>query len=262
MKHTRLIYILGDVHGNFKTLNQFINLEIRKNPGLRRLADENLASGVDFQAMIIQCGDFAYYWPGRDSFMRIDAQADFLPGGRVPIFWIGGNHDDWDQLDALGSGITEIEKGIFYCPFGSTLDFGPTAFLLAGGAASIDRTYRLELMAQGYPRIWWEQEGISEAEMARLADVPRADIVISHTCPKSFPIQEYLDIPPGQFIREPSQEMLETVLDRYRLKRWYFGHFHQYARGRAKGCEWEAPDAFDGTGRGRSWDALKLEWDD
>lgn len=96
--------------------------------------------------------------------------------------------------------------------------------------------------------------------MARLVDVPRADIVISHTSPTSFPIQEYLDIPPGQFVQDPSQDMLEKVFERYRPGRWYFGHFHQHARGCAKGCEWEALDAFDGAGK--SWDKLLLEWED
>ncbi len=151
----------------------------------------------------------------------------------------------------LGPGITEIEQGVFYCAFGSTLQIGLYAILLAGGAASIDKIYRLQKMAESYPKIWWPQEGISESEMARLGDAPRADIVISHTCPTSFPIHEYLDIPPGQFVHDPAQDMLEKILEKYRHGRWYFGHFHLHARGRSRGCEWESLDAFDGIGKSR-----------
>lgn len=115
-------------------------------------------------------------------------------------------------------------------------------------------------MAEGYPKNWWQQEGISESEMAKLVDAPRADIVISLACPTSFPIQEYLDIPPRQVAHDPSEDMLEKVLERYRPGRWYFGYFHQYACGCARGCEWEALDAFDEIGK--SWDRLLLEWED
>lgn len=260
MKHMRQLYILGDIHGDFKALNMFLNQEIRRNPAIRSMAEDCQAAGIDFQALIIQCGDFAYYWPGLDSFRRIDVQADFLPGGLIPLYWIGGNHEDWDQLDRLGPGITEIEKGIFFCTFGSTLQFGPNTILLAGGADSIDKMRRLQLMAEGYPQIWWKQEGISEADMERLASVPRADIVISHTCPASFPIQEFLDIPPGQFFHEPSQDMLEKILLKYRPRRWFFGHFHQHARGRVNGCKWEALDILNRIGK--AWAMLLLEWEE
>lgn len=98
--------------------------------------------------------------------------------------------------------------------------------------------YRIRKMAEGYPKIWWEQDGISEADMARLADVPRVDIVISHTCPTSFSIHECINLPSGQIVHEPSQDMLEKILLQYRPKRWFFGHFHEYAQGETDGCQW------------------------
>ncbi len=63
MKHIRLLYILGDLQGDFKRLNWFITWEIRRNSEIHQMADDYRKAGVDFQALIIQCGDFAYYWP-------------------------------------------------------------------------------------------------------------------------------------------------------------------------------------------------------
>lgn len=48
-------------------------------------------------------------------------------------------------------------------------------------------------MKNGSPKIWWEQEGISEKDLKRLTLEPKADWVISHTAPASFDLKWAMD---------------------------------------------------------------------
>lgn len=259
MRHGRIVYVLGDVHGDFRNLNNFINTKIRQDKTLRSIVPYWKANGDDLRVLIMQCGDFAYYWPGQDSRGKIKNDADYLPDGRVPVYWTGGNHEDWDQLDKLGRGITEIDRGVFFCPFGSVLSLAPHIdVLFAGGAESVDKDYRLKKMAEGAPKIWWEQEGVSHADLARLEKVEKADWVISHTAPSSFNLISRLAA--GVHLRERSRLMLEQILVKYNPKRWFFGHFHFHETGFDYGCEWECLDCLDGMGK--AWDKIYVEWDD
>lgn len=261
MRHGRFVYVLGDVHGDFDDLNDFIHLKIRKDKTLAAIAARWKADGDDLQAMILQCGDFAWYWP-RKWKPAIENKVGFLPSGRVPIWWIGGNHEDWDALDALGTQIVEVAKDVFYCPFGTTLRLSPEiTVLFAGGAESIDKMARLRHMAGGAPKIWWEQEGISDADLARLANVPRADWVISHTAPEVFDIDDQMR-KTGEYVEfhEPSRGMLNAVFEKYKPTRWFFGHFHHYLHGGTDGCKWEGLASIDRGGKVSS--KVFLEWED
>ena len=220
MSKRTLVYVLGDVHGDMGRLNTFIDRKIRQHPIVKTLAEDGARGGDEFRVVILQCGDMAYFWPFVDHADMIRNLIDFLPGGRVPIYWCGGNHEDWDQLDGLFSpasladrtNMAEVEKGIFFCRFGATLELVPDiTVLFVGGAESIDKDYRLRKMrSKGCPKIWWEQEGIGEADMERLKNIPRADLIISHTAPKAFSLAPSLagNAWDGKHIDEPSRELL------------------------------------------------------
>lgn len=263
MRHGRIIYVLGDVHGAFNILNDFIHHKIRKNRTLKAIAPRWKADGDDLRVIIMQCGDFAYFWPNFKNRGAILNRVDFLQDGRIPIYWIGGNHEDWDELDMLGGKITEVDRGVFYCPFGTTLELSPEiTVLFAGGAESADKEWRLKRMAKGVCKIWWEQEGISEADMERLELVPKADWVISHTAPLIFDLDDEMRaiLNGGSLKFEPSRLKLNRVFDRYQPERWFFGHFHHHMTGFTEGCEWECLSNMDGLET--SWTKIYLEWND
>lgn len=263
MRHVRVVFILGDVHGDFGRLNGFINTRIRLNNSLCAIAARWKAERDDFRVLLLQAGDFAYYWPLCDSRGAIRNRVDYLPGGHLPVYWVGGNHEDWDRLDTLGPGITEIDRGIHYCAFGSTLQLSPEiTVLFAGGAESADIAERLRAMKAGSPKIWWDQEGICEVDMERLAAVPRADWVVSHTCPKAFDIASQMHglWGAGGHFFEPSRGKLEEVFLNYRPKKWFFGHFHHHMTGRTDGCSWAGLN-YLGSGQ-KCWEKIYLEWED
>lgn len=242
---SKIVFILGDVHGDFEKLNEFIDVKIRSHPAIRALAEDS-----QLEVLILQCGDMAYFWPRRSNLRRIRNDVSFLKGGRVNIYWCAGNHEDHDQLDALFApwskedriGIVRIDDGVFFCRFGATLKISPEiTVLFAGGAESVDHWARFLKMCQGHHKIWWTQESISETDIARLDQVMRADWIISHTAPMCFGIQAWLA--GNQWSGVPKDDtsmiMLDRVFARYRPQKWFFGHFHIHASGKYENCEWE-----------------------
>lgn len=242
-KGKKLIFILGDVHGDIAMLNTFISKKICANKAIRQLAEED----PDFQTLIFQCGDMAYFWPYVNNKGIIRNGINFLPGGRVPIYWCGGNHEDWDKLDSLfdndDDNIAEVDRGIYFCRFGTTFELpGNIIALFLGGAESVDKKYRLEKMLDpNYPKIWWDQESISELDMDRLTRVPEADWIISHTAPAGFDLRAWISDNSWSdtYIDNTSRQMLEKVRQKYWPSRWFFGHFHKYMDGYTDGCEWQ-----------------------
>lgn len=262
---TRLVYILGDVHGEFGRLNEFINKKIRLHPAVRALAEDCRMNGCELAIDILQCGDFAWFWPECDSKGAIKNQVDFFKDGRINIYWCAGNHEDHDALDGIiekagWSKPIDVDKGIFHCPFGSTLELAPdVTVLFAGGAESLDKAWRLQKMREGCPRIWWPQEEISENDMKRLAQAPQGlqsgdsavDWIISHTAPAKFNF--YTGRKPGLSI---SRDFLDRILRKYRPKMWFFGHSHEHMKGNCNGTEWECLS--DIGGRHLFWECVML----
>jgi len=198
------IFCLGDVHGEFGMLNEFIN---KKHP-----------------ETILQCGDNAYYW-GKDNKGIIKPQD-------TKIYFVPGNHENWDMFEeAVGRRGTvpiEVEKNIFMCPIGSTIEINGQTILFVGGADSIDKMRRLPKLS------WWEQEVLNYDDFEYIStNVKKADIVISHTAPTHFVVGEnngWSRLGDGKDT-DPSRPVLNLVLTQYRPKTWYFGHWHEFKEG-------------------------------
>lgn len=90
---------MGDIHGEYGRLNQFLN----KN------------RGID---IILQCGDFGY-WPRQhgmswtDMYGRLKQFDQYsLKNMDTMIFWCDGNHEDFQSLKDLQD--NEIMKNVYY----------------------------------------------------------------------------------------------------------------------------------------------------
>lgn len=269
MNKRTLVYILGDVHGDIARLNNFINKYVREHPAVKMLAQDEAKGGDEFRVIILQTGDMAFFWPHVNHAGMINNRIDFLHDKYVPIYWCGGNHEDWDQLDKLfpdgsieaQSNIAQVDRSIYFCRFGAALKLTPDiTALFAGGAESCDKQYRLHKMQMaGFPKIWWEQEGISREDLARLQDIPRAEWIVSHTAPSAFNLYPFLsrDYDSGiGHIDEPSRDLLQKVLEKYHPKKWFFGHFHMYMSGQTDGCHWQG--LADLASREQSWASKML----
>ncbi|MEQ8201063.1 MAG: metallophosphoesterase [Syntrophomonadaceae bacterium] len=201
------ILAVGDIHGAFERLNCLI--------------------GQEKPDVILQVGDFGY-WPRLG-----DQDLKMIDTSRTRIYFCEGNNDDLDSLNALikkPAQAVEVSPRIFYMPRGSVLELEDgRRVLFMGGGKSVDRWRREE----GWD--WFPEEIISEKDLAHLPDPP-VDIIISHTCPDEFPIEEAR----RQKIKDidPSRSALSKLLHQYHPSLWYFGHWHTCGDGMYKDTMW------------------------
>lgn len=230
------ILVVGDLHGEFGRLNHFVN---KRQPDL-----------------ILACGDFGY-WPRmvgkpirttythRIIFDQGLAQLKNKKGdgSPIPIHFADGNHEDHesllnllDQADPLAR--VEVAPHVYWQPRGSTLtlpDGRIVCFL--GGAKSTDQEHR----TQGED--WFPEEVLTEDVLDRLPG--HADIVISHTQPRTFGLRRR-----GwdRWCIDLTEDVLEEALRILRPERWYFGHFHQSRQGESEGTRWHVLNMCPETG--------------
>lgn len=155
------ILLLGDVHGQGGWLKLVI-----------RTAD---VLGIK---TILQLGDFGF-WPHTGSGKVFwDNTQRFLEQCDVDLWWVDGNHENHDWLDAQprdnegfwrDGRITHIGRGARW-------SWNGVKFMGCGGAYSIDKPWRTEGTS------WWAGETISEADVLR-CDGPDVDVVVSHDAP-------------------------------------------------------------------------------
>jgi len=201
------IIVLGDLHGEFDRLNCLIEQE---QPDI-----------------VLQVGDFGY-WP------RIDDQdLAAINTAHTKIYFCDGNNDDLAYLHPLvkipGQPV-QIIPGIIYMPRGSVLDLEDgRRILFIGGAQSIDQNRRFE----GWD--WFPQEVICDQDVCEVPDSV-VDIVISHTCPEEFAVENYSRQEYSE--ADPSRQILSQILHRYKPSLWYFGHWHIFAQGQYLNTKW------------------------
>ena len=234
MKKLSGIYIVGDVHGDWAVLNNFIN---KKSP----------------EAVII-AGDVAYFWKHDPQYNK-----GKIKHNGTKIYWVPGNHENMDIIKSSKyppGEIYEVEKNIFMCAFGSVLNIGGYNILMCGGADSIDKKWRI------IGKDWWANETIQNYEFAALPDPERVkiDIVISHTKPSSFQMKGIDDYRIDKY-NDSSCTALEEVRKMFNPKLWFFGHFHQADKGKIDECEWFALNCLGDTYGWRKLNELYLNED-
>jgi len=235
--YKQIIYVLGDVHGEFKALNGFLSNEIRCNAGLRSMVDAAKVADEELEVLFFCCGDFAFHWPYEDNSEAIKNKVGFIKDGYVKIYFVDGNHEDHDQLDQLeqqhpDKKFHEVAPCVFYASFGAVLELQDgTNVLFCGGAESCDAADRTPHLS------WWPQEGIDDRDMMQLPDpiTQKIDWVISHTAPIYF---QHMGCYYHAKKNEQSRYKLEMVRQVYKPSKWFFGHFHDFYQGSDDGCQW------------------------
>jgi hypothetical protein len=209
-----MICILGDIHGNVSALSTAIEHA------------ERLGA-----AALIQVGDFGLMQRnGSDTgFHRVCMEA------KLPVYFIDGNHDDCTRWTAL-SGVTRIweDANLFYIARGTVMKIDNRTIAFMGGAASIDKDYRLR---NGWH--WDENENISPYEVLRMMDNAKGkniDMFITH-CPPNSVINEHFD-PKGKLYfgvgldwHDHNQDIIENIWHAIGTPMVYSGHMHRTVEG-------------------------------
>ena len=212
-------YFCGDTHGEFYFLNQSLRTATNKDN-------------------YFVCGDFGYW--DRSTFREgTGFYHDKIKNpNEAKIYFCDGNHEQHEWLKDLEKERgceypVEIMENLFFCPRGSSLELiDGRRVLFAGGADSIDKQWREEGIN------WFPQETMKYSDYARIDFTKKYDIVVSHTCPLNC-MTHMRELYKGVSLKtyDFTSDLLQSIFDRVRPTKWYFGHWHLYDVFDVEGCQ-------------------------
>jgi len=222
------ILLLGDIHGEFETINRFFK--------------KNKLTNVE----LIQLGDFGvgfFYNDNRNKIKeerRLKLLNDYLGKRNSHLYVVRGNHDDPKFFDGTR---TEYENITFLVDY-ETFNINYLKFLPIGGGISIDRgptPYENNGIGRYQGVSWWEDEKIryTEADKEKVLLTKGVDVIISHNAPDFAPPIGIGKIVPRFALYD--ETLIEEVLEERALltkiwedinlnsypTNWFYGHFHR-----------------------------------
>lgn len=224
----RLMF-LGDIHGNFNLIHQYIDKFNIKD------------------THIIQVGDFGVGFNTLEKEKRmLEMYHHKLVKNNVFVWVVRGNHDYKPYFDNDPFGFTNIKL----VPDYTVLNLSDKNILCIGGAVSVDRKFRytknqsngdFETMT-GFES-WWPDE-VFVLDKEKLQNMRDIDIVVTHTAPHYCPPDNTFGFGPfvEGIIKETGDTELKTDLlfERNQLteafhilsmnnsiENAYYGHFHR-----------------------------------
>lgn len=225
----RLLF-LGDIHGSFSIIYQYVKLYGIKD------------------AHIIQVGDFGVGFQTLEKEKRmLEMYNPILVKNNVHVWAIRGNHDYKLHFDSDPFGLSNIHLVKDY----TVLELCDKRILCIGGAVSVDRNWRytkeqklgiFENQTLGRES-WWPDEAFV-LDRDKLGEMRNIDIVVSHTAPhycepdNTFGFGTFVE----KIVRESGDTELKTdllverqqVTDAFTILKMnnnithsYYGHFHK-----------------------------------
>jgi predicted phosphodiesterase len=228
MENMKLMF-LGDIHGNFNIINQYVKMYDIKD------------------AHIVQVGDFGVGFSRFEKEKRmLEMYHTQLVNNNVHVWAIRGNHDYKPYFDNDPFGFTNIHLVADY----TVLNLADKKILCIGGAVSVDREFRYtKKQKQGIYEnnigieSWWPDE-IFVLDIDKLKELRDINIMVTHTCPDYCPPDNTFGL--GYFvegiIKETGDNQLRTDLNFERnqvtqafnivkmnndIEFAYYGHFHK-----------------------------------
>ncbi len=191
-----------------------------------RWAAHAIREGCDQVKTVLQLGDFGL-WRTEAAFLKKVSGA--LEEKDAVLYFIDGNHEDHAYLGELVKGLRglqvplEVAPRIWYLPRGSRWTWHGRQWLALGGAASVDRAFRIE----GHS--WFREEEISLIQAGLVALRGPAEVMITHECPRKVTAHLPLGTPcPGWDLEvsQLHQELLDRVIMHVEPSYLFHGHMH------------------------------------
>lgn len=209
-----MILLLGDIHGNVHVLKAAI----------RKAVQEGATA-------VIQVGDF-----GLMQGKGIDASFyNATKDSPIPVYFIEGNHDDCTRWIAYEE-VSRVwhDANLWYVPRGTVTEIDGRTIAFMGGAASIDKQYRLNNNMH-----WDENELLTEGQINKLLISDRkVDMFITH-CPPDSVVEEHFNpvnklyFGVGLDWIDPTQKQIENIWHVLGTPMIYSGHMHRTVKGEA-----------------------------
>ncbi|MBT2496205.1 metallophosphoesterase [Microbacterium sp. ISL-59] len=132
------------------------------------------------------------------------------------IFVTLGNHEPWDQvtplLDANAGSAVRVSEITWLLPRPGRLTIGGRTVLSLGGAASVDRLWRIEGAG------WWRDEAITDVQVAEAIAGGPADLMLTHESPARTPVRAVREVLRTNPMGFPNERLAESMASRDRVK--------------------------------------------
>lgn len=184
---------------------------------------------------IVQVGDFGF-WPNTDYGKKfLKKMQKFLRMQDINLYWIDGNHEDFDSLEEWCAwkprtveGFYQFDKNIFYVPRGTRWEWDGKTFMGFGGAYSIDKNQRVSAELMGHGKTWFPQEMITDAQVCSVLDIPgTVDVLFTHDAPRGTKWDRpYGDYKTDSFSRA-NRTAISAIMSHVKPKLLIHGHYHE-----------------------------------
>ncbi|QWT30037.1 metallophosphoesterase [Streptomyces phage TunaTartare] len=207
------IMVLGDVHGQTQWLKNVIKKAHRM--------------GVD---RILQVGDFGIWTHEAEGHRFLDAVNEELRRVGMKLYFVGGNHENWDHLNwweknnaKSSRGHTYVRSHILYTGRVHRWVWGEKGsekvFQAVGGAVSVDKRTRT------VGKTLWLDEEIPERVVYGLEKANRqCDYLFTHDAPSCVPLSNLK--PDLDSARH--RGYMDRIGRATRPNLWFHGHYHKY----------------------------------
>lgn len=206
------VYVTGDKHQRFDSLWFF--------------ADRMKLTEQDY---IIVLGDMGLFWR-HDKKDANEIIKYFEKNYKFNLYFIDGNHENFKLLNALEEDENHmgyVSEHIRHLKRGRTYNIDGKKILALGGADSVDKLRRTPGLS------WWEEETITDDDIARVDNGVHYDYILSHCCPLSiFNNNKPYLCTLGNIVDNSDPELhksenkLEQVLNFIEFDKWIFAHYH------------------------------------
>lgn len=201
-----MIYITGDMHGDFSRFKDSTTRKIKKNDTL------------------IICGDFGFIWDGSRSEKQILKKIGEL---KYTVAFIDGCHENFKLLEQYsdiewnGGTARQISGKLVHLKRGEIYTIEGKKFFTFGGGHSQDADIRRDALT------WYEQEQPTEKEVEHgvqnlLDNNGRVDYIITHEPPQS--LKKCLDL--DLLHRLETDTFFEQIITQCSFDKWFFGKCH------------------------------------
>lgn len=201
-----MIFITGDIHGDFTRFKSPILKKLKKNDAL------------------IVCGDFGFIWDGTDKENKLLKKIGRLP---YNVLFVEGSHDNYDLLEDYkveewcGGKTRKISGRLRQLMRGQVFDIAEKRIFTFGGGQSDDTVDLVE------GENWWRREIPSEHELEEgIRNLSAADNTVNFVVTYEPPskLHDFLDHNSGD--RNHINTYLNDVYERISFDRWFFGKLH------------------------------------
>lgn len=221
------IGIIGDMHGDTKDAMKVLN-----EMGKRKITH------------VFVVGDFGLWTHFADGHEFLDSINAGAEGNGLSVFAVGGNHENWDHWNwfienmPTHKGFAMVRRRVLLAPRIHQFTLAGKQFVVAGGAVSIDREYRLERergqhmdstgrirrKGSGPRTLWWPNEELTDQEVITIESrYPKADILLTHDCSNYTPFRDRLK---PDAASERHRRRIDKVIRAVEPKVHFHGHMH------------------------------------